>query len=363
MAPKKNTPKEKSHKGLALIRSSDRTAAIQQRRQHRESSLQGATDDADLLVENENCEILSLNDDCLRKLFSYLPISDLFNVKKCCRRFSAVADEAASSLCKKKSFYFFYTYETHWNYLNCFGKFMQNVSIEPKHDELSQLSNRSKATPESTWIWLRQCTLLKTLAIRWMRLHYDPLCTETYKNLENLTIVGCHGGLSPLENIVNACKNLKSIALYDTAFIPEMFNWIGTLENIEKVTISDDKYTNFYSNTLSHRHMRAFKQLKKLESLYLDFRYRDDFVPVIAALNEIPSLTHLELHVRSFPDDFVYLLNQLENIKMCSIKYYPYLTFGRRVNLGDVFADCARNFHVTFNESFGIHGIKLKRKN
>lgn len=354
MAPSKAISKEKSHNIITPIRKSKRIAAIENRHRNRESSTQHITDCEE--QSNDDCAILSLNDDCFREIFSNLSIEDLFEVSQCCRRFWAVADEEASSRYRKEKFTYFHEYKPHRKIIARFGKYMQNVTSHRKLDDLSQLNKSTIDTPQSKWSWLRMCTSLKTLhIIKYTHIYYDRFATEIYGNLVNLSIDGGKGGIDQLECIVKACTNLKSIELKTQVFSPDIFDWIATLKNIEKATIR-------LVRPLSSGHITAFRQLKKLKYLCLDFVFQRHFIPVIAALNEIASLTKLDLYVRSFPDGFADSLDELQNIEECCV----FMTTNQyqRINYEffNRFTKSIRNYHVAFDYSRPAT-VKLQRKN
>lgn len=341
------------------IRKSQRTAVIISREKHRRLSKEPTAQRANDHMEREfeNNGILSLNDDCLLAIMSLLSIEDLFAAKQCGNRLSALADVAAPKRCRRQSFRYLYNYEAHRNMVECYGKFMQNVTFERKLDEIARLGDNGSQSPELKWMWLRRCTALRALTIRNMAPFYDRDSVEIYERLQSLEIEKCLGHEDTYVRIIEACANLKSIKV--SKFTIATFNCIARLQNIERIVLRDSRCDIFAY------HMTALQGLKKLKHLGMDFRFRGcvGVVPVIMALNRFASLIRFDLHLASIPEKFANALNRLENIQICQ------LHFDQSTPLDEnVFADRISNFRISANRGcsecdYICHDVELQRKN
>lgn len=171
---------------------------------------------------------------------------------------------------------------------------MREVDIQANHDEINIPAERYCSNlSEAKWTCLRQCTSLKSLTFPGMSLYYDRFSTKIYEGLENLIIINFHGDVSQLKRVVMACKNLKSIELQHFHCTPLIFDWLETLENVEKIVVMEPSRSN------SVHHVRPLLQLRKLEHLGLDFLTISigDLVRLVADLNEIYSLLLFDLHL------------------------------------------------------------------
>lgn len=301
MTPTKAIPKKKVRNALAPIRKSnriaDRLAVINSNtdrrhyRHHKASAPKLAT---------KEYELPTLNDDCLLAIFSFLSIMDLFELRKCSRRFRALADAAAPKQCRNEEFHYIYKHKTHEEIVKCYGEFMQNVVFE-HNKEIAQLSYIIGAVaPQDKWMWLRQCTSLKTLSIRKILPFYDRYSAKMYENLVNLGLEDCNRGWDQYVLIIKACKNLKTIILTEfTGCSSRMFDSVTVLENIEKISIRHCWIG--YDDRLP-RELAKLQGLEKLKCLEIHLYNYGNFIATIAkALDKLKNIRLFQIRLDCHP--------------------------------------------------------------
>lgn len=236
--------------------------------------------------------IPSLNDDCLLAIFSFVSIMDLFELRKCSRRFRALADMAAPKKCRNEQFHYIRKHEIHEEVLKCYGEFMQNVVVEHSI-EIEQLIYAKSVACLPRYTWLKYLPALKTLKLRGMKVECHPGSAQIYGNLENLEFDHCRISRPEYEQIFDECRKLKTFCTFSDGSYWN-FDLLAKLENIEKISLRGD-----------------------------DMHLTERFIAELAKLKKLEKLNRLELELYCF-EDFARIipiaLNQHNNIKSCQMK-------------------------------------------
>lgn len=327
-------------------------------RQHCESPLQLVID---INKPNDrNDGIPSLIDDCLLAIFAFLSIEDLFAVRQCSRRFSALADDVARKKSRENTFWYIYNYRPHRKVLECYGKFMEDVVFDVNYEKTRPSTKAGLETPQEKWMSLARCTSLRTLTIKNIPLFYDASVAKIYEGLQSLSIEDCLSGRLPLAQIILKCKNLKSIKIKNSCCYPEILDLIATspaLKDIESIEV----------DLLGLKHVNAFQQRTKLKRLRFNVMYWAELPAAVVAVNRLVSVTHLELYLcrlKELSVSDVRALRELKNITVCRLYIVSVTIFGEFKLNSDLFADVMPNFYVTVNQfRRRDYCVKLERQN
>lgn len=296
-----------------------------------------------------------LNEDCFLAIFSYLSLMDLFAVKHCCQKFSALADIAANETRRSEVFRCNLGRKLPKNILKCYGSRMKGVIFEENLDQ----TNSKK---EENCLLLRRCTSLKSLTISESPLFYDHASVKIYEGLKSLTISQCPRDRSIFDQMMRACKNLKSLEMNEYMFQHGTFDSLSTLINIERISITKG-YLVFLANLAPS--VAKLQALKKLKYLKIDLLTCLDCVLVVNELDKIASLAQLELSVNFISDGFTEAVDALRNVTFCQIHYLYSREYGDFDE--HLFSDSITNFNVEITRKkwhkFHKHDIKLHRKN
>lgn len=290
MAPKKVIEKPKVANALVGIRKSRRLNPLtsSERDQNCDEHFE------------ENCRNLPLNDDCLRKIFAYLPIKELLRgVPFCCRKFRDLANDAVKEKCRKERFVYNYLSRNDASIVERFGGSMRDVEV----------FHRNMAIHSHSFAWLGTMAELKTLKVRNMMLKYESGYAATLRHLEHLTLefnsIKHYLCLDDLNAFLRACQSLKSVNIMlkytccsccRTVRITEsdILTCVSTLENLERITIKSRpvygvmtqlvpaitkiaqlKKLKFFSGTLGKEgsvdYIKALGACQSLEELVLEF--------------------------------------------------------------------------------------------
>lgn len=291
----------------------------------------------------ESDELPMLNDDCLLTIFSFLPLPDLLQVRKCCRRFKALADDAASKKCRKEEFHYNYKLKIHEETMKCYGGLMQNVIFEccGRGRETGLLVQPRSVRSKVKWMWLRHCTALKSLTIRKKRVYYDRYSAKIYENLENLEFYQCFGDEDKLKRVIEACKNLKTISVNMCEFTCNPLKYVTTLENVEKISFRRSGLEN--NNCLPYilDKLQDVEKLKCFEiDLYCQCRGHENYM-----------------------SEFAKAMNKQKSIKLCQIHLVKCRNFRSEYQR---FCSALKEFEVTINPTPGRrhhYDMKLQWKN
>lgn len=155
---------------------------------------------------HQNVKIPTLNDDCLLKIFSYLPMRYLYTrVRNCSRRFRDIADLTVKHKFRKNRVS---------TELQCygpqdllamqrFGKFILRLRI--LGDFFPQ--NRHADVVAA----LLCCTSLKIVKIEHIDLSLLPVRGKCWKNVEDLSMISCSGSSWKHRKIISACQMLREL--------------------------------------------------------------------------------------------------------------------------------------------------------
>lgn len=299
--------------------------------------------------------ILSLNDDCLLEIFSYLKMTELCAVKDCCRRFSELAISVVQNGFRNKKYD---------EYLSLpskprpsdedfaekalmdakFGKFITCVEIFGRHKDAWKIGPI-----------LKNCTSLKSLRLRNVSLGMVPVTKlkKMFKNIETLELLRCRVSLRKLAGILNAIKSLKHLLIYGRMSVSsDLLSAIAEHENIESVRL---RITGLHDANAAHhiayaKQLQPLRNLKSLELLYIPAGHS-----FVAAMHELAAIDSLEELTLSWfiPDEEIFnTLDMFANLKLFTIHTYK--------DIKDVVLTAATQFvatkrlnHVRMLDEFG----------
>lgn len=268
-------------------------------------------------IEAKDSTILSLNDDCLLEIFSYVGVTDLvYNIGPSCRRLRTLADDAVREKCRKECFYYFVQDRKDAAIVKRFGDCMREIYVNGSNcrSDLHSLA------------WLSVCSSLKSLKFSNMDLKYEWSweCLKTLNGLEHLDLERCnsHSSTLSMESIILSCKKLKSISIMcQPENMPyKLLDLISRIESIERITI---KTWGSPINGISiyvREYATKFARLTKLKYLHIDCMHFD-CEHFIRALSGSQSLEELSLYTNYLNNGLMAALDTFESLKSCRIHY------------------------------------------
>lgn len=262
-------------------------------------------------------EIPQLNDDCLLKIFSYLSVENLCDVKACSRRFSDLADSVVRSKYRKKVYHCYFVDFIHddgdWPVLPMFSTCISNLCIQNGGFRPKDAKKFNKQ--------LRNFTSLKTLTLQKVELSLISVrgpVSSVLQNIEKLELCQCTGRYWQFTELVKVCYKLKNLSLQldlsvkissDTNAL--VYN-INDHENIEYIHVScDDPCLNRIKNV---------QQLTKLKKLTISWNLLAgdcEATKIISTLATRDILDEFWLLNLDPDDDFFKEFNKFNNLKMC----------------------------------------------
>lgn len=261
-----------------------------------------------------NCPIFALNDDCLLKLFTYLPAIDLCAVKDTCRRFNALADYSAKLQFEQMAeFECEPTLDGEKNlavFMQHFGKYIGGrflIKAEPDFDM------------KKTWSLLKNCGALNELELYGVNVTGLPVhnMKKTLRKLDTLQFKKCVGRDSDYARIINACVNLRSL----TSFV----NLTGSTDMLLQHIAHEASHIEqifFATNSPSAAFVENLAKLQHLPKLNLLF-VSCNHVPVAHAIEVLAKRNALECMLlrEVWPDEeLARALDKLTNLQLCYLQ-------------------------------------------
>lgn len=313
MAPKKVILKSKKAAKKPMQRTSNRVAVAD-----RNESMRHLVQSRPAENEEKATTILSLNDDCLMEIFSYVGVTDLvFNISASCRRLRTLADDAIREKCRKECFYYFLQDRKDGVIIRRFGAYMREIYANGSNYRSDQHS----------LAWLTGCSSLESLKLVNMTLKYEWTweCMKILNGLEHLVLERCSSDsiMNASEAIIQSCKKLKSISIMNLlehtpieslAHISKL-----NLKDIERITIKvwgshsmNRIYTADYGKKLA--------RLTKLKYLHIYLRNMD-CERFLRSLSRSKTLEELSLDTNYLNNGLMQTLDTFESLKSCRIHY------------------------------------------
>lgn len=223
-----------------------------------------------------NCKILTLNDDCLRKVFSYLSVFDLCAVKDSCRRFNVLANSTVYQRWKRLTFI------PGWSWFQSprkvmiiqqhFGHLIENVEFL-KQESTYPIQKRGFS---KNWVQLKHFLALKRLTMNSANVNRLPIyqVKKTLQSLKVLKFNGCVGADSEFARIINACKNLKKLQSNRgpaISLLPSICHKFSQIESLVLVGDRCDRENRPVVNEIDLMSgLSHLQDMKKLKSLRID---------------------------------------------------------------------------------------------
>lgn len=289
---------------------------------------------------NQRATFTSLSDDCLLEIFSNLSAIDLSAIKKCCRRFSDVADYVARRIYRNEVFKYYTSADHGTSHSGCvaalhnFGAYIHQIRIEmdcfcQNYDRAHYASfgfGRYNCSGHQMLTGLKHCTNLKSLTLVRMQLHNISTrevskSLQSLENLHTLQLIECAGIESNIARLIKSCKSLKNLSLHSE----DVYSWTAAVtDNISKCisTVKTIERISFRSNDLQStfvENMKELRNLAELKKLELDCGGNSEFnlAPAIHALATTDSLEELVLE-DLVPDDAIgRALDRFTHLKSC----------------------------------------------
>lgn len=316
--------------------------------------------DENALKEYHFENIPQLNDDCLREIFSYLPVKDLCAIRDCSIRFCALAEATVQKMWQKRN-RTEYVVEIVGDdddeplTLTKFGHLISHLIIsDPVFSHTNDVDIRSA---------FECCTSLKTLNLKLVDLSLIPF--DILKTIDELKLYSCIGDDWLHLKIINACETLKHLKLLMNPK-EHLLTAINQHSNIESV--SWEVYGAENSTFVDVKNLYKLKKLKKLvvhgyqgytfKGLSLSYRF-PQVTETIKFLARSSSLE--ELNISYFdPDNYFFkALNRFTSLKCCVLSTY--------VKISDANLAFATNFETEKRNGCGFlqceYVITPKQKN
>lgn len=303
--------------------------------------------DENALTEYHFENIPQLNDDCLREIFSYLPLKELCTIRDCSIRFCALAEATVQKMWqnRNRTGYVVEIADDDNGELLALTKFGHLISHLTINDPV--FSHTSDADVRSAF---ERCTSLKTLNLKMVNLSLIPF--GILETIDELKLYSCIGGDRLHVKIINACEMLKHLKLLMNPK-EQLLTAINANSNIESVYW--DVYGADNRIFVDVKDLYKLKKLKKLvvhgyqgytfKGLSLSYRF-PQVTKTIKALARSSSLE--ELNISYFdPDDYFFkALNRFTTLKRCVLSTY--------VKISDANLALATNFEIEKRNGCGF---------
>lgn len=300
------------------------------------------------IVQEEAGSLLSLNDDCLLKVFSYLEMKDLCALRDSCCRLSNLALTIVLKGLHRNEFNDYFClpskprpsdkdFEEKALMATKFGEFFNHVEIVGRVKD----SWRIGAV-------LKNCTSVKSFRLRNVAMGIVPVykMKAMFENIETLELLRCRISTRKLVRILNATKSLKHILIHGKMEMSsDLLSAIVEHENIESIRL---RITGIYHVTETEMRnyaelLQPLQKLKNLEILYI--RYPAMIASAMDVLAKIDSLEELTFSWFKPTVEFIRKLDTFLNLKSFHIHTYK--------SIADKIIDAAQNFTVTKKQNSG----------
>lgn len=293
-------------------------------------------------VQEQDAPLLSLNDDCLLAIYSYLKMEDLCALKDCCQRLSFLALFIVERAFRKKKF----------NEYFCLPSKPRPSDTDFEEKALmafkfGELINHVEIVGRAKDSWrigpvLKDCTFIKSFRLRNVAMGIIPVVKlkAMLANIETLELLCCRVSTRKLFRILNSTKSLKHLLIHGKMpMSSDLLSAIVEHENIESICL---RMTGIYNVSAEEfrsyaEQLQPLQKLKNLEILYI--RYPEIIAPAMDVLAKIDSLEELTLSWFKPTVDFIQRLATFRNLR--TFKIYTYK------DIPDKIVDAAHNFTVT----------------
>lgn len=277
------------------------------------------------VTQRRNCNIFSLNDDCILKIFSYLTLQDIFTINDIDERFSYLAYKIAQKMFREGEYVCLP--EKPGDQVSMRNASLDQVLMQHSSDELAALMlikfgkfithlhiDDSRAfilfcnTYKSGWSFMSMminCTALK--CIRFKDIYYSSDLVgfeKIFQNVETFELKQSPALTLDLTPILSVSKKLKNITL-------EVYSIIGLLAFTELVNLESICFKATFSSYFNVVFLYQLECMQHLKKLDLGCIYQQITVPRINALANIVWLEELNLECYVANENAFKALNKL----------------------------------------------------
>lgn len=260
--------------------------------------------------------LLSLKDDYLSTIFSYLSMTDLCAVADCCRRFCKLAELIVQKRCQQQGDELFLDHHqfvdaTNHLFLEKFGSVIPHLAIS---------GYIFQQWPAGLDAKLKNFTSLKSLLFYNMDLSILPENSMVLRKIQDLHIIGAYNE-SKCQfycKLIKSCRALKKLCIGVGAKISDaLVACINEHHSIEGV----------YLIVHDNQYRKKMQKLKKLKKLRMNFQEQFHSIShtnlrVTAIITEYTlrdSFEHLVLFDFDPNDVFFQALDKFKHLKKCEI--------------------------------------------
>lgn len=207
-------------------------------------------------------QLMSLNEDCFYKLFKWLPLDDLCQLSKTCIRLQQLTGTYYQSKCPSN--WLTVTNATsdgivlspNKNYVKCFSKFIQNLSIDylrSDHDVLAAfLQNHCNSRPKTVQF---KCTYLPET--------FGDKIKTILGNAETIAFRNC---LVDSGKIVDLCGNIKNLFVVEN-LLNDQYEQVEELFDGRKYALPLEHFHCHYAGYPDMDRFGAFLENNKVKSV------------------------------------------------------------------------------------------------
>lgn len=286
--------------------------------------------------------ILSLNDDCVLEIFSYLKLEDLFRTSSSCHRFSSLADYTVRKRCKTE-YVRLPAKQSHADAASTLTKFGDVIKYLQIDDEsrFIRFCNQNGTKFNSM---IKNCTELKCMRLKnvsFGNVGFEKL-KRKLKNIEALELYNCDLTSMHVNEFLNTCGKLTKFSIHGATspITSDMCSSIiqnGSL--LESITFRNCRYE--ISTTEFFKFIADLKRLKNLKNIDVGRVRQRSVLPMLLVL--VGSNSQLEtIAFGGFVpknNEFFDLLKQMKQLKSCQL-------FNKGVISGAVAALVATDFSI-----------------
>lgn len=266
--------------------------------------------------------ILSLNDDCILEIFSYLKLENLFRIKDCCRRFSSLADYTVGKRCKTE----YVCLPAKQSPADAaailieFGDVIKHLQIDDENRFIrfcNQNGNKFNSMIEN-------CKNLKCLRLKnvsFGKVGFMKL-KQKLKDIEALELYNCDLTSMHVNEFLKTCPKLTNFTIYGAASPITSDMCSSIIRNgsaLESITFRNCRYE--VSTNEFFKFINDLRRLENLKNVYIGRVRQRLILPLLLVL--VKSNSQLEKIAFSgfIPknSEFFDLLKQMKHLESCQL--------------------------------------------